>query len=63
MKKLRLLLLSWETLLLVWLLICLGLGGILSPYFWSGFNFYALTSNAKGGKELLWPITAVPSLL
>ena len=46
MKQLRSLLFSWETLLVVLLLICIALGNILSPYFLSAFNFYALVSNA-----------------
>ncbi len=59
MKRLRSLVLSWEALLLLLLLICLGLGGILSPYFWSGFNFYALTSNAMEIAIMALPMTLI----
>ena len=59
MKKLRSLLLSWETLLVVVLLICVVLGSILSPYFLSGFNFYALTSNAMEIAIMALPMTLI----
>lgn len=45
MKKLRSLLISWEALLVILLLICCVVGSVVSPYFLTGFNFYALTSN------------------
>ena len=59
MKRLRPLLLSWETLLVVVLLICIVLGSILSPYFLSGFNFYALTSNAMEIAIMALPMTLI----
>ncbi len=59
MKKVSSLVLSWEALLLLLLLICLGLGGVLSPYFWSGFNFYALTSNAMEIAIMALPMTLI----
>ncbi len=59
MKKLRALLLTWETLLVVLLLICIVLGSVLSPYFLSGFNFYALTSNAMEIAIMALPMTLI----
>lgn len=59
MKKLRSLLLSWDMLLVFLLLICLVLGSVLSPYFLSGFNFYALTSNAMEIAIMALPMTFI----
>src|SRR6266568_1639763 len=59
MKKLRSLLLTWEMLLVVLLLICIVLGNVLSPYFLSGFNFYALTSNAMEIAIMALPMTLI----
>jgi rhamnose transport system permease protein len=58
-KRLRTLLLSWETLLVVLLVICISLGSGLSPYFLSGFNFYALTSNAMEIAIMALPMTLI----
>lgn len=57
MKKLRSLLLTWETLLVVLLIVCIVLGSVLSPYFLSSFNFYALTSNAMEIAIMALPMT------
>lgn len=57
MKKLRALLLTWETLLVVLLVVCIVLGSSRSPYFLSGFNFYALTSNAMEIAIMALPMT------
>lgn len=59
MKKLRSLLLSWEALLVVLLLICIVIGNSRSPYFLSGFNFYALTSNAMEIAIMALPMTLI----
>ncbi len=59
MKRLRSLLLTWEALLVLLLLICLVLGSILSPYFLTGFNFYALTSNAMEIAIMALPMTLI----
>ncbi|HEX7733589.1 MAG TPA: ABC transporter permease [Ktedonobacteraceae bacterium] len=59
MKKFRALLLSWEMLLVVLLLACIILGSMLSPYFLSGFNFYALTSNAMEIAIMALPMTLI----
>jgi rhamnose transport system permease protein len=59
MKKLRSLLLSWEALLVVLLLICVVIGSGLSPYFLSGFNFYALTTNAMEIAIMALPMTLI----
>ena len=56
MKKL---LLSWETLLVVLLVICIAIGSGASPYFLSGFNFYALTSNAMEIAIMALPMTLI----
>ena len=45
MNRLKSLLISWEALLVALLLISILIGSVASPYFMSGFNFYALTSN------------------
>jgi rhamnose transport system permease protein len=44
MGRYKALLLSWEALLIVLLLLCIGLGDQLSPYFLSGYNFASLSS-------------------
>lgn len=59
MKQVRSLLLTWETLLVVLLLICIIVGSVLSPYFFSGFNFYALTSNAMEIAIMALPMTLI----
>jgi rhamnose transport system permease protein len=59
MKRLRSRLLSWEMLLVLLLLICIVLGSILSPYFLTGFNFYALTSNAMEIAIMALPMTLI----
>ena len=59
MKRIRSLLITWETLLVVLLLVSIGLGGMLSPYFLSGFNFYALTSNIMEIAIMALPMTLI----
>ncbi len=59
MKKCILLLRTWETLLVILLLVSIALGAILSPYFITGFNFYALTSNAMEIALMALPMTLI----
>jgi rhamnose transport system permease protein len=59
MKRLRSLLITWEALLVLLLLISIVLGGMLSPYFLSGFNFYALTSNIMEIAIMALPMTLI----
>ena len=59
MKNIRSLLLSWEALLVLVLIICIVLGSILSPYFLSAFNFYALTSNIMEIAIMALPMTLI----
>lgn len=59
MKRLKSLLISWEALLVVLLLIGVIIGNILSPYFLSGFNFYALTSNIMEIAIMALPMTLI----
>ncbi len=59
MKRLRSLLITWEALLVVLLLISIGVGATRSPYFLSGFNFYALTSNIMEIAIMALPMTLI----
>ena len=57
MKRLKSLLISWEALLVILLLISVVIGSVLSPYFLSGFNFNALTSNTMEIAIMALPMT------
>lgn len=59
MKRLRSLLITWEALLVILLLISITLGAALSPYFMTGFNFYALTSNVMEIAIMALPMTLI----
>ncbi|HET8913322.1 MAG TPA: ABC transporter permease [Ktedonobacteraceae bacterium] len=60
MKRLRSLLFTWETLLVLLLLIGCVIGSILSPYFLSGFNLeYALPSNIMEIAIMALPMTMI----
>ena len=59
MKRLRSLLITWEALLVVLLIISIVIGSVLSPYFLSGFNFYALTSNIMEIAIMALPMTLI----
>src|SRR5215831_19178622 len=59
MNRLKSLLISWEVLLVVLLLISLLIGSVVSPYFLSGFNFNALTSNTMEIAIMALPMTLI----
>ena len=59
MKRLQSLLISWEALLVILLLIGVVIGSVLSPYFLSGFNFNALTSNIMEIGIMALPMTLI----
>ena len=59
MKRLKSLLITWEFLLVVLLLISIIIGAVLSPYFMTGFNFYALTSNIMEIAIMALPMTLI----
>lgn len=59
MKRLTSLLITWEALLVLLLLVSIVLGAILSPYFMTGFNFYALTSNVMEIAIMALPMTLI----
>jgi rhamnose transport system permease protein len=59
MKRLTSLLKTWEALLVVLLLISIVLGSVLSPYFLTGFNFYAITSNIMEIAIMALPMTLI----
>ncbi len=59
MKSLKSLLMTWEALLVVLLLVSIASGAILSPYFMTGFNFSALTSNAMEIAIMALPMTLI----
>src|SRR5260221_11177135 len=59
MKRLESLLIFWEALLLLLLLIGVVIGSVLSPYFLSGFNLYALTSNIMEIAIMALPMTLI----
>jgi rhamnose transport system permease protein len=59
MKRLKSFLISWEALLVVLLLISIVIGAVKSPYFLSGFNFYALTSNIMEIAIMALPMTLI----
>ncbi len=59
MKRLKSLLISWEALLVLLLLIGVVMGAMLSPYFLSGFNFDALTSNIMEIAIMALPMTLI----
>src|SRR6516165_9736159 len=57
MKRFKSLLITWEALLVMLLLIGIVIGSVLSPYFLSGFNFNALTSNTMEIAIMALPMT------
>ncbi|HLI06484.1 MAG TPA: ABC transporter permease [Ktedonobacteraceae bacterium] len=59
MKQFIALLKTWEALLVVLLLISIVLGSVLSPYFLSAFNFYAITSNIMEIAIMALPMTLI----
>ncbi|HET8843809.1 MAG TPA: ABC transporter permease [Ktedonobacteraceae bacterium] len=59
MKKLQSLLLTWEFLLVILLIIGIIIGASASPYFMTGFNFYALTSNIMEIAIMALPMTLI----
>lgn len=59
MKRIRSFLLSWEALLVLLLALSVVIGSILSPYFLSGFNFYAITSNVMEVAIMALPMTLI----
>ena len=59
MKKVKSLLITWEALLVVLLAASIVIGGIASPYFMSGFNFYAITSNIMEIAVMALPMTLI----
>lgn len=59
MKRLKTLLITWEALLVVLLAVSIVIGSTLSPYFLSGFNFYALTSNIMEIAIMALPMTLI----
>src|SRR5947207_6469000 len=59
MKRLKSLVISWEALLAILLLISVVIGSVLSPYFLSGFNFNALTSNIMEIAIMALPMTLI----
>ena len=59
MKRLMSLLITWEALLVVLLLVSSVIGSVLSPYFMTGFNFYALTSNIMEIAIMALPMTLI----
>ncbi len=59
MKRLKSLLISWEALLVVLLLASIVIGAVLSPYFMTSFNFYALTSNIMEIAIIALPMTLI----
>lgn len=59
MKRLKALLITWEALLVVLLVASIVIGGMVSPYFMSGFNFYAITSNIMEIAIMALPMTLI----
>lgn len=59
MKRLRTLLRSWEALLVVLLLLAIGMGTILSPYFLTGFNAASLTKDLMEKAIMALPMTLI----
>ena len=59
MKRLQSLLITWEALLVILLVVSIGVGAVLSPYFMTGFNFYALTSNIMEIAIMALPMTLI----
>ncbi len=59
MKRLKSLLMTWEALLVLLLLVSSVIGTVLSPYFLTGFNFYALTSNVMEIAIMALPMTLI----
>src|SRR5260221_1745163 len=59
MKRVKSLLISWEALLAILLLISIVIGSVVSPYFLSGFNFNALTSNIIEIAIMALPMTLI----
>lgn len=59
MKRLRTLLGSWEALLVVLLLLVIGMGTTLSPYFLTGFNISSLTKDLMEKAIMALPMTLI----
>lgn len=59
MKQLRDLLNSWETLLVVLLLLAIGMGSALSPYFLTAFNVSSLTKDLMEKAIMALPMTLI----
>src|SRR5260370_6918705 len=59
MKRVKSLLISWEALLAILLLSSIVIGSVVSPYFLSGFNFNALTSNIMEIAIMALPMTLI----
>jgi rhamnose transport system permease protein len=59
MKQRLSFLFSWETLLVIVLIICLGIGSILSPYFFNSFNFATLSSDIMERAIMALPMTLI----
>ncbi len=59
MQTVRRLLFSWETLLILVFLVVLILGSTLSPYFFSAYNFSALTSDIMERAIIALPMTLI----
>ncbi len=58
-KRLKSLLFTWEALLVLLLALCIVLGGVLSPYFLTAFNFFAITSNIMEIAIMALPMTLI----
>src|SRR5438309_4921500 len=59
MNRLKSLLVSWDALLVLLLVISVVIGSTLAPYFMSGFNFYAITSNIMEIAIMALPMTLI----
>lgn len=59
MKRLRTFLRSWEALLVVLLLLTIILGSLLSPYFFSDFNFSSMVRNFMEKAIMALPMTLI----
>jgi rhamnose transport system permease protein len=59
MKRLKSLLISWESLLVLLLLFSIVIGSVASPYFLTSFNFYVLTTNTMEIAIMALPMTLI----
>jgi rhamnose transport system permease protein len=59
MNRLKSLLITWEALLVVLLIASIVIGSVASPFFLSGFNFYAITSNIMEIAIMALPMTLI----